>query len=124
MAAPTKLPTQSGAALTGNSALFLLDRHGNITGWTGVAEAASGYPPDELRGTALNRLFTTQASANDIDAALRKARRDGRFSGEGWLTPKAGERIQASLEIECLRAGTNVIAGFAVAVGDLTRRQD
>jgi PAS domain S-box-containing protein len=125
MAAPTKLPTQSGAALPGNSALFLLDPDGNITGWTGAAEAACGYPPDELRGTALDRLFTSQASAKDIDAALRKARRDGRFSGEGWLTPKAGERIQVSLEIECLRAGTDVIAGFAVAVGDpATRRPD
>jgi PAS domain S-box-containing protein len=125
MAAPTKLPTQSGAALPGNSALFLLDPDGNITGWTGAAEAACGYPPEELRGTALDRLFTTQAAAGDIGAALRKARRDGRFRGEGWLTLKAGERIQASLEIECLRAGTGVIAGFAVTVGDLaTRRQD
>ena len=125
MAAPTKLPTQSGAALPGNSALFLLDPDGNITGWTGAAEAACGYPPEELRGTALDRLFATQAAAGDIGAVLRKARRDGRFRGEGWLTLKAGERIQASLEIECLRAGTGVIAGFAVTVGDLaTRRQD
>ncbi|OLE33646.1 MAG: hybrid sensor histidine kinase/response regulator [Alphaproteobacteria bacterium 13_1_20CM_3_64_12] len=125
MAAPTKPPTQSGAARSGNSALFLLDPHGGITGWTGAAEAASGYPPDELHGMALDRLVTTEAAAGDIDAALSKARRDGRFSGEGWLTPKAGERIQASLEIQSLRAGTDVIAGFAVTVGHLaTRRPD
>src|SRR5437764_10245453 len=125
MAAPTKPPTQSGAARPGNSALFLLDPHGGITGWTGAAEAASGYPPDELHGMALDRLVTTEAAAGDIDAALSKARRDGRFSGEGWLTPKAGERIQASLEIHSLRAGTDVIAGFAVTLGRLaTRRPD
>ena len=75
-----KLPTQSGAALPGNSALFLLDPHGNITGWTGAAEAASGYRPDELHGMALDRLFTTEAAAGDIDAALGKARRDGGFT--------------------------------------------
>ena len=47
----------------------------------------------------LDRLFTTEAAAGDIDAALGKARRDGHFSGAGWLTPKAGEQIQASLDI-------------------------
>src|SRR5436305_1154965 len=125
MAALTKPPTQSGAARSGNSALFLLDPHGGITGWTGAAEAASGYLLDELHGMGLDRLFTTEAAAGDIDAALGKARRDGRFSGEGWLTPKAGERMQASLEIECLRAGTDIVAGFAVALGDpAPRRQD
>src|SRR5947208_4460784 len=125
MAAPTKPPTQSGAARSGNSALFLLDPHGGITGWTGAAEAASGYPRDELHGMALDRLVTTEAAAGDIDAALSMARRDGRFSGAGWLTPKAGERIQASLDIQSLRAGTDAIAGFAVTIGDLaTRRPD
>ncbi|HEY4470675.1 MAG TPA: PAS domain S-box protein [Stellaceae bacterium] len=120
-----KLPTQSGAALSGNSALLLLDPSGNITGWTGAAEAASGYQPDELRGMALDRLFTIEAAAGDIDTALGKARRDGSFGGEGWLTPKEGERIQASLDIQCLRGGTDAILGFAVAVGDLaTQRQD
>ena len=73
---------------------------------------------------ALDRLFTTEAAAGDIDAALGKARRDGRFSGAGWLTPKAGERIQASLDIQSLR-GTDAILGFAVTVGHLaTQRQD
>src|SRR5438105_7283935 len=125
MAASPKLPTQSGAALSGNSTLFLLDPYGSITGWTGAAEAASGYPPNELHGMALDRLFTTEAAAGDIDAALGKARRDGHFSGAGWLTPKAGERIQASLDIQSLRAGTDAIAGFAVTIGDLaTRRPD
>src|SRR5436190_7857446 len=125
MAAPTKPPTQSGAARSGNSALFLLDPHGGITGWTGAAEAASGYPPDELHGMALDRLVTTEAATGDIDAALGKARRDGRFSGAGWLTPKAGERIQASLDIQSLRAGTDAILGFAVTIGDLaTQRQN
>jgi len=125
MAAPTKPPTQSGAARSGNSALFLLDPHGGITGWTGAAEAASGYPPDELHGMALDRLVTTEAATGDIDAPLGKARRDGRFSGEGWLTPKAGERIQASLDIQSLRAGTDAILGFAVTIGDLaTQRQN
>src|SRR5437764_2183609 len=122
MAALTKPPTQSGASRSGNSALFLLDPHGGITGWTGAAEAASGYPPDELQGMALDRLFTTEAAAGDTDAALGKARRDGRFSGAGWLTPKAGERIEASLDVQSLR-GTDTIVGFAVTVGHLAAQR-
>src|SRR5258705_2588915 len=109
MAAPTKPPTQSGAARSGNSALFLLDPHGGITGWTGAAEAASGYPPDELHGLALDRLVTTEAATRDIDAALGKARRGGRFRGAGWLTPKTGERTQGSFDIQAVRARTHSI---------------
>src|SRR2546430_15679695 len=100
MAARMKLPTQSGAALPGNSALFLLNPHGNITGWTGAAEAASGYLLDELHGMGLDRLFTTEAAAGDIDAALGKARRDSRFSGEGWPAAEAGGRVPAMVEIQ------------------------
>src|SRR5258705_5008503 len=106
MAAPTNPPTQSGAARPGNSALFLLNPHGNITGWTGAAEAASGYLLDELHGMGLDRLFTTEAAAGHIDPALGETCRDGRFSGEGSVTTEGRERILATVGIQAMRACT------------------
>ena len=60
------------------SSLFLLDRHGVITGWTGMAETASGFPRQELRGRNFDRLFATGAPAGGVEAALRIAQRNDR----------------------------------------------
>ena len=117
MAAPPKSPKHSGAALYGNSALFLLDRHGNITAWTGEAAAISGYPPGELHGMGFDRLFTP-AAAGGFGAALRKARRNGRSSAEGSLTPKRGDPIEAVIELAAVRAGDGTIEAFAVTIGE------
>jgi hypothetical protein len=61
MAARTTLPNQSAAALPGNSALFLLDPDGSVTGWTRAAVAAGVYRPAELRGMRFDGLFAAGA---------------------------------------------------------------
>ena len=103
--------------------LFLLDRHGVITGWTGAAEAATGYEPHELRGIGFDRLFSTGAPAGGVDAALRSARRNGRFAGSGWLVLRDGSRVQARLTVEPLRTAGGGTEGFAATVGDLVAQQ-
>src|SRR5215471_6007168 len=85
MAARTIPPNPRAAALTGNSALFLLDSDGGITGWTRRAAAVSGYPPEELRGMPFDRLFASGVTGGGTATALRSARRRGRFSAEGWF---------------------------------------
>jgi len=105
------------------SALFLLDRHGVITGWTGAAEAASGHQPRELRGLGFERLFSTGTPAGGVEAVLRIARRNGRFSGAGWFTPKDGSRAQMNLTVEPLRSTERGTEGFAATLGELAGRQ-
>src|SRR5258708_2977981 len=118
MAARTNPPHQNKADMPVLSSLFLLDRHGVITGWTGVAETASGYPRQELRGVAFDRLFTTGAPAGGVEAALRVAQWNDRFSGTGWFTLKDGSRLQALLVGEPGRGAEGGIPGVAATVGD------
>lgn len=66
-----------------------------------------------------DRLLAAGTMRGSAAAVLRKARRRGRFSTEGWLTPKDGVRTQVSLNIEPLHAGKDGIEGFAVTMGDV-----
>jgi len=120
MAARTKPSNQKGAAVPGDSALFLLDRRGTITGWTAAAKAASAYEPEELHGLAFDRLFTIDMPVGGIDAALSTARRSGHFCGSGWFLPKDGGRAQALLKVEPVRAEKRGMQGFAVTIGDIS----
>src|SRR5213082_769523 len=119
MAARSTPPNPNAAALPGNFALFLLDPNGSITGWTHAAAAVGGYPPEELRGMPLDRLFAASTARGGTAAALRKAHRKDRFSAGGWSTPKDGRRTQATANIEPLHAGKDMIEGFAVTIADL-----
>jgi PAS domain S-box-containing protein len=123
MAARTKPPHQNKAGMPIESSLFLLDRHGVITGWTGAAETAGGYEPHELRGIGFECLFTTGAPAGGVEAALRIARRNRSFSGTGWFTLKNGSRVQARLVVEPVRAAAGGTEGFAATVADLVAQQ-
>src|SRR5437764_4000489 len=119
MPARTKPPYQNNRAdMPIDPALFLLDGHGVITGWTGAAETASGHQPQELRGLGFDRLFSTGAPAGGIEAALRTARRNGRFTTAGWFTPKNGSRVQMKLLLEPLRSRERGIEGFAATLGE------
>jgi PAS domain S-box-containing protein len=117
MAGRTKPANQNKAVMPADAILFLLDRHGVITGWTGAAETATGYEPRDLRGMSLDRLFATVAPA-----ALRIARRNRRFSGGGWLLPRDGSRVQARLVVEPLRTEGRTEC-FAATVSDLTAQR-
>jgi PAS domain S-box-containing protein len=122
MAGRTKPPNQNKAVMPADPILFLLDRHGVITGWTGAAETATGYEPRDLRGMSLDRLFATAAPAGRVEAALRMARRNRRFSGGGWLLPRDGSRVQARLVVEPLRTEGHTEC-FAATVSDLTAQR-
>jgi PAS domain S-box-containing protein len=119
MAGRTKPPNQNKAVMPADAILFLLDRHGAITGWTGAAETATGYEPPDLRGMSLDRLFVAAAPAGRVEAALRIARRNRRFSGDGWLLPTDGSRVQARLVVEPLRTEGRTEC-FAATLSDLT----
>jgi len=122
MAARTKASPQTKAGMPIEPALFLLDRHGVVTGWTGAGETITGYEAPELHGMGFDRLFAT-AAPGGIGAALRTARRNLRFNGSGGLVRKDGSTVQTKLVIEPLRASAGRTEGFAATFGDLVARQ-
>src|SRR5690242_4571432 len=122
MAARTKASPQTKAGMPIEPTLFLLDRHGVVTGWTGAGETITGYEAPELHGMGFDRLFAT-AAPGGIAAALRTARRNLRFNGSGWLGLKDGSTVQTKLVIEPLQVSAGRTEGFAATIGDLVARQ-
>lgn len=102
-------------------AIFLLDPWGIIRSWNLGAERIKGYKAAEIVGRHLSTFYPPEDSMV-ADQALEIARREGRFSGEGWRVRKDGTRFWASVVITALRESGKVVA-FAKVTRDLTERR-
>jgi PAS domain S-box-containing protein len=105
-------------------AIFMLDEEGNVSSWNPGAERIKGYSTDEILGEHFSRFYTPE----DLDAqvpakALETAKREGRFTAEGWRLRKDGTRFWASVVIDAVKENGKVI-GFAKVTRDLTERRE
>jgi PAS domain S-box-containing protein len=106
-------------------AIFMLDTSGVVTNWNTGAQHIKGYTAEEIVGEHFSRFYTPE----DIEAqvpwkALETARRDGRFTAEGWRLRKDGTRFWASVVIDSIRDESGTLIGFAKITRDLTERRE
>lgn len=102
-------------------AIFLLDPWGIVRSWNLGAERIKGYKAAEIVGRHLSTFYPPE-DVMVADQALETARREGRFSGEGWRLRKDGTRFWASVVITALRESGKIV-GFAKVTRDLTERK-
>lgn len=105
-------------------AIFVLDPAGHILTWNAGAEALKGYTPEE----AIGRHFSLFYPAEEIERGhpaheLEVAKKEGRYSEEGWRLRKGGERFWASVTITALRDDDGALVAFAKVTRDLTERK-
>lgn len=104
-------------------AIYMLDRDGLVTSWNPGAMRIKGYAPAEIIGEHFSRFYTDEDRAKGEPArALETAVREGRFAKEGWRQRKDGTRFWASVVIDPIRDGGQLI-GFAKITRDLTERE-
>ncbi len=105
-------------------AIFMLDEQGHVSSWNPGAERIKGYSADEILGEHFSRFYTPEDLKRDIPGkALETARREGRFTAEGWRMRKDGTRFWASVVIDPVIENEKVI-GFAKVTRDLTERRE
>jgi PAS domain S-box-containing protein len=105
-------------------AIFMLDDEGYVSSWNPGAERIKGYAPDEILGEHFSRFYTPEDLKREIPKkALETARREGRFTAEGWRVRKDGSRFWASVVIDPIIDNGKVV-GFAKVTRDLTERRD
>jgi len=105
-------------------AIYMLDRHGNVSSWNAGAEGIKGYTPEEIIGGHFSRFYTEEDRANGEPArALATAEREGRYAKEGWRVRKSGERFWASVVIDPIHNEGGELIGFAKVTRDLTERE-
>jgi PAS domain S-box-containing protein len=101
-------------------AIFMLDEEGNVSSWNPGAERIKGYTTDEILGEHFSRFYTPEDLKRQVPArALQTARREGRFTAEGWRVRKDGTRFWASVVIDAVKEDGKIV-GFAKVTRDLT----
>lgn len=106
-------------------AIYMLDREGNVSSWNPGAQRAKGYTTDEIVGEHFSRFYTPEDVAKRVPwTALETARREGRFTAEGWRQRKDGSRFWASVVIDPIRDDNGNVVGFAKVTRDLTERRE
>ena len=82
-------------------AILMLDASGRVTSWNEGAERIKGYTADEILGEHFSRFYTPEDLQSQMPKrALETARREGRFTAEGWRLRKDGSRFWASVVID------------------------
>ena len=104
-------------------AIYLLDPEGRVSSWNAGAERFKGYRADEIVGHHFSRFHTPEDQARGVPArALMTARTEGKFECEGWRVRKDGTRFWASVVIDPVWDGTELI-GFAKITRDITEQK-
>ncbi|MFC5437879.1 PAS domain S-box protein [Rhodanobacter umsongensis] len=105
-------------------AIFMLDPDGIISNWNSGAERIKGYRAEEIVGKHFSCFYTPEDRASGLPAnALAVARREGRYSAEGWRVRKDGTRFWASVVLDPIIDHGEVI-GFAKVTRDVTERME
>jgi PAS domain S-box-containing protein len=103
-------------------AIFMLDPSGTITNWNAGAKRIKGYEADEVIGRHFQIFYPVEDREAGLPAvSLQTARDKGKFEAEGWRVRKDGTRFLASVVIDALYEGDELI-GFAKITRDITER--
>ena len=104
-------------------AIYLIDPTGCINSWNAGAERIKGYSAEEIIGRHFSEFYTPEDRAAGLpNFALTTAARAGKFEGEGWRVRKDGTRFWASVLIDAIREGGELV-GFAKITRDMTERR-
>lgn len=103
-------------------ALYMLAADGRVVSWNAGAQRLKGYTEAEAVGLALPAFYSPEDAAAGLPArAMRIARTEGKFSGEGWRYRKDRSRFWAHVTIEAVHDETGSFFGFAKITRDMTR---
>lgn len=105
-------------------AIYMIDLEGHVSSWNEGARRIKGYEPEEIMGEHFSRFYREEDRANgEPTRALETARKEGRFSAEGWRVRKNGELFRASVVIDAIRDDEGRPIGFAKITRDITERE-
>jgi PAS domain S-box-containing protein len=103
-------------------AIYMLDPDGIISNWNAGARRIKGYEADEVIGQHFQMFYPPEDREAGLPArSLETARRCGKFEAEGWRVRKDGSKFLASVVIDALYEGKELV-GFAKITRDITER--
>ena len=105
-------------------AIYMLDENGYVVSWNPGARRFKGYESPEIIGQHFSCFYTDADRKRGLPAlALKAARENGRFEGEGWRVRKDGTRFWVNVVIDPIIDASGNLVGFAKVTRDLTERK-
>jgi PAS domain S-box-containing protein len=105
-------------------AIYMLDANGYVTSWNPGARRFKGYESSEIIGQHFSRFYTDEDQRRGLpEFALKMAREQGRFEGEGWRIRKDGARFWVNVVVDPITDSSGDLVGFAKVTRDLTERK-
>lgn len=105
-------------------AIYMLDESGIVTSWNPGAKRFKGYEASEIIGQHFSRFYTEEDRKRGLpELALRTARENQRFEGEGWRIRKDGTRLWVNVVIDPIFDPSGKLIGYAKVTRDLTERR-
>jgi PAS domain S-box-containing protein len=102
-------------------AVVVLDPRGTIIGWLGASERVFGYTREDIVGSPIGRLFTSEDAARGFDAQeLAIARATGRSIDDRWHLRKDGTAVWITGSVEAVQGADGRLAGFVKIGRDRT----
>ena len=91
-------------------AIYMLDPNGIIINWNAGAKRIKGYEKDEVVGRHFQMFYPEEDRAAGLPArSLDIAREQGKFEAEGWRVRKDGTKFLASVVLDALYEGGELI---------------
>ncbi|MDP9083044.1 MAG: PAS domain S-box protein [Pseudomonadota bacterium] len=105
-------------------AIYMLDTNGIVTSWNTGAHRLKGYEASEIIGQHFSRFYTDDDKKKGLPAlALKAARENQSFEGEGWRVRKDGSRLWVNMVIDPIIGADGNLVGYAKITRDLTERK-
>ncbi len=105
-------------------AIYMLDENGVVISWNPGARRFKGYEASEIIGQHFSRFYTNEDQRKGLPAlALKTARENQRFEGNGWRVRKDGTRFWVSVVIDPIVDSKGNLIGYAKVTRDLTERK-
>ncbi|WP_241557432.1 putative bifunctional diguanylate cyclase/phosphodiesterase, partial [Croceibacterium ferulae] len=102
-------------------AIYMLDPDGRVASWNAGAQRLKGYSREEAVGLELEHFYSEEDALAGLPlAGIETARREGKFSAEGWRHRKDGTRFWAHVTIEAVHDERGEFRGFAKITRDMT----
>jgi PAS domain S-box-containing protein len=106
-------------------AIFLLDPQGNISSWNLGAERLTGYVSHEIIGRHFSNFYSEEDRARKHpQEELDLAKKDGRYSEEGWRIRKDGSKFWANTTLTSVYSSDGQLLGFAKVTRDLSAKKE
>ncbi len=106
-------------------AIYMLDTEGRVATWNPGAQRIKGYTPEEIVGQPFSSFYIEEDRAAGLpERALRLAREQGKFEGEGWRLRKDGSRFWAIVVIDPIWSENGELVGYAKVTRDFTERRE